>query len=462
MRVLLVVYDNDSYTHLFPMGLGYVAAVLEGQGHEVEVYSQDLHHYPDEHLTRFLDDHEFDVVAVSVIAGYYQYRKLLSLSNAINRSKKRPLYMLGGYGPTPEPAYFIEKTGADIVVMGEGEETAVVLMKALEDKTPLADVAGIAFRDGKDITVNPRRPLIEDLDTIPWPAYHKFPIEYYRLEKEPRGTATDFSLPLMSARGCTFKCTFCYRMDTGYRARDPKNLLDEVEYLHKEYGITYFSFQDDLLMSSVSHTEEVCREFERRKLPVKWNCNGRLNYCSEELIRMMKQAGCVFINYGIEAMDDEVLKNMKKGLRTEMIVKGIQMTLDEGISPGLNMMFGNIGDNRETLKKAVDFLLEYDDFAQMRTIRPVTPYPGSPLYYDAIEKGLIKDIADFYENKHVNSDLLAANFTELSDDEFYQCLTEANTVLLSNYHEMAKKQALDQVTNLYRDRQVGFRGFRQI
>ena len=462
MRVLLVVYDNDSYTHVFPMGLGYIAAVLEENGHDVEVYSQDKYHYPDAHLTEFLNNHEFDIVAVSVIAGYYQYQKLLKISAAINESKKRPTYVIGGYGPTPEPEFFIKKTGADVVVMGEGENTAIDLMKALEQKTSLDDVLGIAFKSGKKVTINPRRPLIEDLDTISWPAYKKFPIDYYRLEREPRIEKTDFSMPLMSARGCTFKCTFCYRMDTGYRSRNPVDLLDEVEYLHKEFLITYISFQDDLLMSSIPHTEDVCREFIKRNLPVKWNCSGRLNYCTPELIKLMKQAGCVFINYGIEAMDNEVLKKMKKGLRKDMIIKGIEMTLEEGISPGLNMMFGNIGDNKRTLKEAVDFLLKYDDFAQMRTIRPVTPYPGSPLYYDAIEKGLLKDVEDFYENKHINSEFLAANFTELSDEEFYESLHEANSTLLTNYYDAAKQQAMEQVTNLYKDRQVGFRGFRQI
>ena len=124
----------------------------------------------------------------------------------------------------------------------------------------------------------------------------------------------------------------------------------------------------------------------------------------------MKKAGCVFINYGIEAIDNDVLKNMKKSLTTEIIIKGIQATLDAGVSPGFNIIFGNIGDNRQTLKKGVDFLLKYDDGSQMRTIRPVTPYPGSPLYYYAIENGLLKDCEDFYENKHTNSDLLAINF----------------------------------------------------
>jgi len=333
MRVLLVVYDNGSYTHVFPMGLGYIAAVLEQQGHDVDVYSQDKHHYADEHLTEFLDNNVYDVVGVSLIAGYYQYAKLLKISEAINRSKNRPFYILGGYGPTPEPEYFMNKTGADIIVQGEGEETIVEIMDTLGQKKSFEGVLGTAYRDGKEVKINERRPLIQDLDSIPWPAYHKFPIDYYRMLRMSHTAPTDFLMPMMSARGCTFRCTFCYRMDSGYRARSPKNIAEEVAYLKKDFGINYISFQDDLLMSSVAHTEEVCREFINSGLDIKWNCNGRLNYCSTDLLKLMKEAGCVFINYGIESMDNEVLKKMKKGLRTEQIVKGIAETLELGISP---------------------------------------------------------------------------------------------------------------------------------
>src|SRR4030042_2752179 len=126
---------------------------------------------------------------------------------------------------------------------------------------------------------------------------------------------------------------------------------------------------------------------------------------------------------------------MKKGLTVKQIEKGIENTLAVGISPGFNIIFGNIGETAESLKLGVDFLLKYDDHAQLRTIRPVTPYPGSPLYYYAIEKGLLKDCADFYENKHTNSDLLSVNFTDLSDDEFYRVLFEANKTLLENYYK---------------------------
>ena len=476
-KILFAVYDNGSYDHIFPMGFGALAAVLKRDGHDITVWNQDMHHWPDDYLRKYLDENKFDVVVLSVIAGYYQYQKVLSLSKAINNSKQRPFFIMGGYGPTPEPEYFLKKSGADVVCMGEGEITICKLMEALgEQKTKtnsylpgpwLEDVPGVAWlnTDGKDIKLKKtlRAPLVHDLDTLPQVPYELFPMEYYRMVRFPNIKPTDFAFPLMSARGCSFKCTFCYRMDPGYRVRSPQNLMDEVELLHTKYGITYIAFQDDLLMSSVKHTEEVCKEMLKRDLPVKWSCNGRLNYCSEELLQLMKDAGCTFINYGIESLDQTVLNNMKKGLRPDMIERGIQDTLKVGISPGLNFIFGNKGDNKKTIKKAVDFLIKYDDFAQKRTIRPVTPYPGSPLYYDAIEMGsLDKDnpAEDFYERKHLNSDLVCTNFTELTDEEFYECLKWANTELMKNYFDKQRDGTLTQIKKLYDEKDVSFRGFR--
>jgi radical SAM superfamily enzyme YgiQ (UPF0313 family) len=447
------------------MGLGAIGGVLKKEGHEIEVWSQDMHHWPDDYLRIFLDENKFDVVVVSLIAGYYQYKKVLALSRAINSSKNRPTYIMGGYGPTPEPKYFLDKTECDIICLGEGEITAVKLMDALENKTPLEDVPGVAWKDIQgNLQQTERAPQVEDLDSLPLYPYELFPMHYYRMVQLPRAQSTDFCLPMMSARGCTFVCTFCYRMDPGYRKRDPKALLDEIEFLQKEYGITRITFQDDLLMSSVEHTYEVCNEFIKRNIPVTWDCNGRLNYCSPDLLRLMKQAGCVFINYGIESMDQKVLNEMKKGLSPKMVLKGIEDTLDVGISPGFNFIFGSLHDTKETLKKSVDFLLKYDDFSQKRTIRPVTPYPGSPLYFTAIEMGLLdKDnpCEDFYERKHLNSEFISANFTDLTDEEFYECLNWANKKLMKNYYDVQKHNTLEQIEYLYKTKDVSFRGFRR-
>jgi len=461
MRILLVIYDNESYIHWFPQGLGYIAAVLKSEGHEVIIYNQDLHHYPDEHLTRYLDNNLFDAIGFSFIGGYYQYKKAIKISNAINASKKRPYYIIGGHGPAPEPKYFLEKTHADAVVIGEGELTIVELLQALQDKKSLKGIKGIAYRDGDVVVINERRPLITDIDSIPIPAYELFPIEYYRLLRMPHATSSDFIMPVLSGRGCTFKCTFCYRMDKGFRPRSHEYIVEEIKFLIADYGITYITFSDELLMSSIERVESLCEYILQQNISIKWDCNGRLNYAKPKILQLMKRAGCVFINYRIEAMDDLVLKNMKKSLTTKQIIRGVEATLDAGISPGYNIIFGNIGDNVETLTKGVDFLIQYDDGAQMRTIRPVTPYPGSPLYYTEIEQGLLKGCEDFYENKHINSDLVAINFTDMSDDQFHKCLFDANSKLLSNYSAQKLTKMLADAKSLYLEKNAAFRGYRQ-
>ncbi len=460
MRVLLVIYDNGSFIHYFPIGMGYVAAVLRDNEHEVTIYNQDQHHYPEEHLTKYLDKNKFDVIGVSTIGGYYQYRKLLSISKAVNKSKNRPLFIIGGHGPTPDPEYFLKKTQADIVVMGEGENTIIDLLAKWSNKESLDKVSGIAYREGDKVKINEPRPLIEDIDSIPFPAYDLFPMEYYRLFQSANSNMTDFNITMLSGRGCKFKCNFCYRMDEGLRLRSNESIVDEIKLLKNKYSINRVAFWDELLISSKERAVSLSEDFLKQDLNIKWSCNGRLNYADPEVLKIMKKAGCDFINYGIEAVDDQVLKNMQKALTVDIITKGIEATLKEGISPGLNIIFGNIGDNLDTLNKGVEFLLKYDDGAQLRTIRPVTPYPGSPLYYLAIEKGLLKDCADFYENKHVNSDLLTVNFTELTDEEFHNALFKANQRLLDNYFKSKYNFFVTQSKELYCDKNVGFRGFR--
>ena len=461
MKILLAVYDNDSYIHCFPLGIAYIAAVLKKEGHDVQIYNQDVHHYPEEHLTEYLNKNHFDVIGIGVIAGYYQYRKLLKLSEAINNAKNKPVYILGGHGPAPEPDFFLDKTKADVIVIGEGESTIIELLNALENKRDLKLVKGIAFRDGTETHITERRQLIENIDSIPFPAYELFPMEYYRLMREPHISNSEFSMQILSGRGCIFECNFCYRMDKGHRPRNNGSIIEEINLLKKNYAISYINFMDELLMSSKERTIKFCEDLIKSKVNIKWFCNGRLNFATKEVLKIMREAGCVFINYGIECMDDQILKNMKKSLNIKQITNGIEETLAAGISPGYNIIFGNIGENKETLNKGVEFLIKYDDCAQFRTIRPVTPYPGSPLYYYALEKGLIKDVEDFYENKHLNSDLLSVNFTELSDEEFYISLMEANKRLINNYYEKKTKSSLIQAENLYLERDINFRGFRQ-
>lgn len=274
----------------------------------------------------------------------------------------------------------------------------------------------------------------------------------------------DRTMVMLSGRGCPFKCNFCYRLDKGFRPRSTKSIIDEILFLKKEYRVTYIDFWDELLMSSTERMYEFCKALIHQNVNIHWSCNGRLNFASKdiEMLNLMKEAGCVFINYGIDSMDDDCLRLMHKNLTTKMIVSGIENTLKAGISPGLNIIFGNLGEDRSVIEKDVKFLLKYDDHAQLRTIRPVTPYPGTELYQIALEKGLIKDIEDFYENKHRNSDLLTCNFTDMTDEEFYECLFWANGILLDNFVENLKKRNHETLEKLYHKQDSNFRGFRMV
>ncbi len=462
MRILLVVYDNNSYISWFPQGLAYIAGVMRKAGHDVQIYNQDVYHWPESHLTDLLDREKFDAIGISVVGGYWQYRKLLKLSEAINRSKNRPFYILGGHGPAPEPEYFMKKTQADVIVIGEGEETAVEITEALEGKKNLANVKGIAFRHNGKCTITERRDLIDPIDEIDFPAWNLFPMDHYSLLRSFPGIEnSERCIPVLSGRGCIFECNFCYRMDKGFRPRSVGSILEEIGILQKDYAITCIDFSDELLMSSEKRTIDLCSGIMRSGLKFKWGCNGRLNFAKRNVLRLMKEAGCVFVNYGIESLDQQALNTMKKGLTVKMVQKGVQETLDAGMAPGLNIIFGNIGETLQSLKSGVDFLLKYDPHAYMRTIRPVTPYPGSPLYYYAIQNGLLRDCEDFYENKHVNSDLLSVNFTDLSDEEFHQALFEANKKLIEAYYKASCEGVIERARQLYFEKDTSFRGFRQ-
>ena len=461
MRVLLVVYDNDSYIHWFPMGPAYIATALRNAGHHVAIYSQDQRHYPATHLTQYLCENYFDVVGVGVIGGYYQYRKLLEISAAINCVPDRPRYVIGGSGPSPEPELFLRKTGADFAVVGEGEVTMVELLAALEQNRDPADVRGIVYQRDGEFVRTPERESIADIESIPYPAWDLFPMDYYALLRMPHTTNRDRVLPVLGARGCPYKCTFCSRIDKGVRMRGAASIVREIRLLQEKYGATYIAFMDELLMCSRQRMRALCEAMLDAKLNIKWCCTGRLNIVTPDVLTLMKEAGCVFVNYGIEAMDDGVLKAMRKSLTCEQVITGIEATLAAGLSPGYNIIFGNLGDTAETLRKGVEFLLKYDDHAQLRTIRPVTPYPGSELYGLALERGLLEGPEDFYECKHRNSDLLSVNFTELGDDEFHRLLLDANKRLLESYYRYQLEQSLATAEKLYLQADASFRGFRQ-
>lgn len=454
MKILLIVYDNGSHIPFFPQGIAYLAAALEAKGHEVKIFSQDLHHAPEELLTKVIDGGGYDLVGLGFVAGYWQYRKAKLIAEAVNRSQYRKAFkfVLGGHGPAAVPEYFMNLLEADAVFVGEADNTLPTWIEGLQNST----------------IISPSYADPVDPDETPWPAYDMFLIDVYRLIRWPTSTPADFCLPILSGRGCPYKCTFCYRMQEGhFKPRAPNAVINEMAWLNLKYGINHFHFSDELFMSSKGRVFEFCEAMLSADMAgqipgFKWDCSGRLNHAGFKTLEIMKRAGCEYINYGIEALDNGVLRNIKKGLTVEVIHEGVNNTLEAGLVPGLNLIWGSPGDDLDTLKEAEAFLLRYDTCKELRTIRPVTPYPGSRMYWDAINDGLLGGPEDFYERLHTNSDLLTINQTGLADDEFHAALSKANRRLIRNYYNKRCWQAEESARALYSGENEDFRGFRAI
>ena len=250
-------------------------------------------------------------------------------------------------------------------------------------------------------------------------------------------------------------------MRDGFHERSIEAIIEEIKYLNKNYNINHFQFADELLMSSERRIEKICESLLKLPFKIKWDCNGRLNFAKTSQLEIMKKSGVQYINYGIESLNQSILNQMGKGLQTSQIYQGVEATLTSGISPGLNFIWGFPGDTKENLFECVEFLKKYDPCDELRTIRPVTPYPGCRLWDKALKDGLVKDAEDFYENLHKNSDLFSINFMDMPTEDAHRLLRFANFELIRNYFMKRMERSVSSCEKLYRG-DTSFRGFRAV
>ncbi len=465
-KVLLITHDIYQDDNYFPLGYSYMAAMLKKAGYEVEICSHDVFHYSNEEMAqKYLEKNDYDLIGVGFVAARFK-ETILGLCETINKYKKNAWLVLGGPGPSPIPEYMLKKTGADIVAVGEGEETIVELLKCKLEKGDLSVIKGIAYRKGEDVAVNERRRPIFLLDSIPFPEWSLFPVEKYIDGLRPfKASKEDRAFIILTSRGCVNRCNFCYRMEAGIRFRSIGNVIEEIKILQKKYGINYFLMYDELFVFTKKRALEFSEAIKKNNLKIKFACNARVDIFDSEVVRHLKEAGCQFVNFGMESSSQKVLDLMHKNTLVEENISAAEITNKEGVGLGLNFLWGNIGDTKESLENNVKLIKKYNLYDQIRTIRPVTPYPGCDLYYEAIKKGLLSGPEDFF-NKFKNSDLLTVNFTSIPDDEFYGLLFNANKELIMDHYLntdndlVAAEKLIQSFYNLYIKKDYKFRGAR--
>jgi anaerobic magnesium-protoporphyrin IX monomethyl ester cyclase len=366
-----------------PLGLGYLAAVLEKNGIEVEVIDCQASNYNYDDFKRELAKRKPDVVGVT--AATRLYNSALEIIKKAKEAHPNCVTILGG----PHVTFWNEKAlqecpQLDIVVRREGEYTLLELAQRIEAGKNTQDVIGTTCRKGNEFTVNPDRPYIENLDELPFPARHLWNLEAIRKAED--------MFYLTTTRGCVYWCEFCaaVRMfGRKYRMRSVKNVVDELEYLYKTYGGKYYTFCDDAFTVDQARTEELCNEIKKRGLEIQWNCGTRVDMVTKELLQKMKDTGCVSVWFGVESGEQKVLDNMHKGISTEQTIRTVGWVRELGLRPTPNVLLGFPGETKETAWKTIKFAekISPDEIAYYNI---ATPYPGTPMYDNVIKNGWLR------------------------------------------------------------------------
>ena len=386
-----------------PYALGMFGAMLQDMGHAV--VAVDLSREEESAMATALVDligkGQPDLVGITCLGvnrgiSVRAVRQIKAMAPQIK-------IILGGAYPTNSPMEFFERSPVDSVCVGDGEQTLVELVAALDAGRDAAGIEGLLYRDGDAVIRNPPRPEFQDLDSLPFPDFDLFQAEvslakFARPERD-RALATagmpgrmgyqaNAAMMVIGSRGCVFRCSFCPMSLKKPRVRthSPAYTADMMVYYHQKYGIRDFVMGDNLFSHPRERAIGLCEALIERDAGLSWICMTRLDMVDEELLTKMAAAGCREISFGVETLAWEVQKAMKKNLRSAPIVDVYKMVHAAGIQSNLMLMVGNEGETRRTVRANASGCR---DICPDRILLNTTKvYAGTELFSRAVAKGM--------------------------------------------------------------------------
>ena len=388
-RMPNIIVDGQSTFVPFPFMLAYATAVLEAAGVEVmllDAIAEDL-------------DEETYFQRVCAFAPDLVINEMATASYSVDVAVARRLKELTGAriavcGPHPSatPTQVLEQSCIDFVLVGEIEATVPALVQALETGSPLADVAGLAFRTQEgQVVVNPRRELIADLDALPYPHRATLPMQRYCVAGYPSPV-----LYMYASRGCPYKCNYCLWPQTmyqsgNYRRRQPETIVEEIEFAQRTHGpFKSIYFDDDTFNFGREHLLRFAELLASRPWRLAWGCNARADQFDEELMTRLAAVGLFNIRIGVESGDPEILRRAQKQLDLDSIQRCIDMAHRVGVKVHVTFTIGLSGESWESVKRTVAFAKSISPDSIGFTI--TTPFPGTAYYDEAVEKGYLSTL----------------------------------------------------------------------
>ena len=367
--------DPFEMENLYPrIGIASIAAYLQEDGIEVYIIDPEAEGLDSNGVKNRISRVSPDIVGIPAYTE--EIHDAAYTAKFVKEINPDIMTVIGGPHASAIPFETLKEFSVfDIAVMGEGESTLLDI--ALGHK--LEGMKGIAFRD-ENIVVNEKRPSISSLDSLPFPAWHLYDIDRYRgsgLTSGFKKKRAALEIPVESARGCPFNCIFCYRVCGNIRFKSSKRVADEVEWAVSEFGATKIHFVEGTFGVNKRLAIELCDELIRRGLnrKITWSSGARSDISDRELLRKMKNSGCVYLGYGSESGDDEILKIIRKDITTDQIERAFELCKEIGIETEANFILGHPFESEETAHKTMNFARNLK--AVRATFAILVPFPGT-------------------------------------------------------------------------------------
>ncbi|UCH89710.1 MAG: cobalamin-dependent protein [Thermoplasmata archaeon] len=368
-----------------PLGLAYIAAVLEENGHKVSILDAPPLQIKEKQLMETVRKTKPDIVGIQAYTSAIYQAK--TAAECIKQEYPDTTVVFGGHHPTfmPDDTLKMSKS-IDYLVRGEGEYTFLKLTEALENGTngkKLKDIKGISFRSNGAVVNTPDADFIKDLDALPFPARHLLPMDEYHYFGARREMQS-----LLSSRGCPFKCRFCavgaYYKNV-WRPRSAKNVVDEMEQIREKFGIRAIAVMDDMATFSKRRIRNICQDIRERDLDIYWGTVSRVDTMDFETLKLMAKSRCLQVLVGVESGSERVLQNSHKGISLQQIEQFFIWCKKLGMDTVASVVFGLPGDTKESLQETLWFIKKLNP--GVAVFSAATPYPGTPFWDEAKQNG---------------------------------------------------------------------------
>lgn len=399
-----------------PMGIAFLSAVARESGYDVHIFDANMEKKPLLRLQRILQEHKPDVVGISFTSLIADSAHVVA--RIVKEKDPGITVIAGGYHPTVMPEEVIKDASFDFVVRGEAEITFLEWLKRYEGDKDFAQVKGLVFRKDAEIFDTGKRGLIDDLDSLPIPAYDLLPLNRYSSLLSTRKPYVTF----IRSRGCPFRCIFCgvqKMFGREYRCQSPEKTISEIDRLVKQFKVKEILFKDSDFLIDKVNVMRLCDILCERDYDLIWSCNARVDMVNKKTLDIMKKAGCRLISYGVESGDQTVLERLKKDITIEQIQEAIALTKGTGIQCEMSMILGCPGETKTSVSQTVEFVKKLNpDYAFFGYL---AAFPGSELYDEALRYNWFID----GKPNSFGSQEMKLNATEMSNIELSRAVKDA-------------------------------------